>query len=126
MARTDISAINAKTISINGTPIPGSAAPVGLVTTFDQLDADCVLALNGTVIQGAPCPGSLFTNFDNINVLSGVSLADAVRYGTASTPDSNAATGPIYPFPGLPPRALISVDNTAYRWADGAYLEWAA
>lgn len=100
MSRTDITAINAKTISINGSPVAGSAAPAGLVTTFDQLDADAVLALNGTVIQGTLSPGMSFTNFDNINVLSGVSLGDTVKYGTASTPTSGSATGPIYPFPG--------------------------
>jgi hypothetical protein len=100
MARTDILAINAKTISINGVPIAGSAAPVGLVTTFDQLDADAVLALNGAVIQGVFAPGMTFTNYDNINVLSGVSLGDTVKYGTASTPASGNATGPIVPYPG--------------------------
>lgn len=100
MSRTDITAINAKTISINGSPIAGSAAPVGLVTTFDQLDADVVLALNGAVIQGTFSPGMTFTNFDNVNVLSGVSLGDAVKYGMASTPASSASSGPIYSFPG--------------------------
>lgn len=99
MSRTDITAINAKTISINGTPIAGSAAPVGLVTTFDQLDANAVLALNGTVVQGTLLPGMAFSNFDNINVLSGVSLAGVVKYGTASTTASGSATGPTYPFP---------------------------
>ncbi|MES3054901.1 hypothetical protein O6V14_04595 [Sphingomonas faeni] len=98
--RTDIAAINAKTISINGVPIAGSAAPSGSVTTFDQLDADTVLAINGTVVQGTFAPGMQFSNFDNINVLSGVSLGDVVKYGTASTPATNAATGPISGFGG--------------------------
>ncbi|NYD88756.1 sialate O-acetylesterase [Sphingomonas melonis] len=105
MARTDILAINAKTISINGVPIAGSAAPSGLVTTFDQLDADAVLALNGSVIQGTFAPGMAFTNFDNINVLSGISLGDVVKYGTASTPESNNRSGPIIRFTGGPAAA---------------------
>lgn len=97
MAKSDITAINAKTISINGVPIPGSAYPTGPYTTFDQLDADTVLALNGTVIQGNPPPGVAYTQYDNVNVLSGLSLGDVVRAGVASNPNSNNGTGPLNP-----------------------------
>lgn len=114
MARTDVTAINAKTISINGVPISGSAAPSGNVTTWDQLDADAVLALNGVVVQGAATPGMVFSNYENINVLSGVSVGDTVRYGMASTPATNGATGPLNPFTG--PVVLPSVEQ-AFTYA---------
>jgi lysophospholipase L1-like esterase len=95
--RTDVTAINARTISVNGTPIAGSGAATGPYTTFDQLDADVVLYLNGTLIQGSPVPGQIVTQYGDVNVLSGVSQADVVRYGVASTPATSAATGPISP-----------------------------
>jgi hypothetical protein len=95
VAKSDLTAINAKTISVNSEPIPGSAPAVGPYTTFDQLDADIVLALNGVVIQGQLAPGQSFTAMDNVNVLSGVSIAEIVKYGFASTPDTNNGTGPI-------------------------------
>ncbi len=95
MAKSDLTAINAKTISVNTVPIAGSAAAYGPYTTFDQIDADVVLALNGTVIQGTMTSGLAYTTIDHLNVLSGISLNEAVVYGTASTPASNNATGPI-------------------------------
>lgn len=93
--RTDITAINARTISINGVPIAGSAAASGPYTTFDQLDADAVLYLNGTLIQGTLPPAAQVSNYGDINVLSGVSLGDTIKYGVVSTPATNAATGPL-------------------------------
>jgi hypothetical protein len=84
MAKTDVTAINAKTISVNGVPVAGSAAPSGPLTTFDQINAATVLALNGTVLQGALPAGAIFTNYDNLNVTSGVSINGVIRYGQAS------------------------------------------
>lgn len=128
MAKTDIPAISAKTISVNGVPISGSLPAYGPYTTFDQLDADVVLALNGVVIQGAVGPGVRFANFDHINVLSGVSVAETVRYGTASTPASNAATGPIgigggtIPLPGPTPTVPTTPTETASPSGDRTVL----
>lgn len=142
MAKSDITAINAKTISINSTPIAGSAAAYGPYTTYDQLDADTVLALNGVVIQGTMTSGLAYTNIDHLNVLSGVSVADVVKYGTASTPASNAATGPIAigggsvpigpsptptPTPGIPtplpaPDPIVG-DVMAIRFRDATQLD---
>lgn len=127
--RTDVSAINAKTISINEVPIAGSATPTsGLYTTFDQLDADMTLYLNGALIQGAPYVGQVTTNYDNLNLLSGLGLADVVKYGAYSTPASNAATGPDRPIggSGIPINALRFIDNTPLQFSDGQYLELAA
>jgi hypothetical protein len=84
MAKTDITAINAKTISVDGVPIPGSPTPVGPFTTFDQIDADSVLALNGVVLFGTLPPGAIYTNFTNLDVDSGVSVAEIIRYGVPS------------------------------------------
>lgn len=114
MSRTDSLNINAKTISVNQVPIAGSPAPVGPWTTFDQLDADIVLALNGVVIQGTPYPGMIYTNFDNVNVLSGIGHDNTVDYGTPSTPVTNAATGPLDAAAGayVPPTlAALTVAN---------------
>jgi hypothetical protein len=125
--RTDVTAINARTISVNSVPIAGSDAPRGPWTTFDQLDADVVLALNGTVIQGAVQPGAVFTNYTNINVLSGVGLADIVKYGSYSTPATNAATGPISEAGSGASLLVITFSDGSFPiFSDGTYLEFLA
>jgi hypothetical protein len=95
MGQSNLTAINAKTISVNGTPIAGSGAATGPVTTFDALDASAVLALNGVVKQGALPAGAVFTNYDNINVnqTSGLSVA--------GVPYSGAPAFPAIPTAGL-------------------------
>jgi hypothetical protein len=119
--RTDITAINARTISINGVPIAGSGNPTGPYTTFDQLDADAPLYLNGVLIQGTPIAGQVITNYTDVNVLSGVSEADVVRYGTPSTPATNAFTGPVSGFGsvvipgGIPPLPAVTLYLAATR-----------
>jgi len=78
---TDITAINAQTISVQGVPISGSGSPTGTVTMFDILDADAVLALRGVVLQGTLPPGGVFTNYTDINVNE--LLVDGEPYGGA-------------------------------------------
>jgi hypothetical protein len=113
MAKTDITAINAKTISVDGVPIPGSPTPVGPFTTFDQIDADSVLALNGVVLFGTLPPGAIYTSFTNLDVDSGVSVAEIIRYGVPSGG-------------GIPFRALTFLDRTPLQFSNLAYLELAA
>jgi hypothetical protein len=84
MAKTDLTAINAKTISVDGVPVPGSQFPVGPFTSLDQIDADIVLALNGMPLFGVLPAGAVYTNLDNLNVFSGISVAEIIRFGVQS------------------------------------------
>ena len=113
MAKTDITAINAKTISVDGVPIAGSAAPVGPFTMFDRLDADTVLALDGVVLFGTLPAGAIYTNFTNLNVDGGISVNEIIRIAPGI---------PIV----IPDKILIYTDLTPLQFADGVYLEWTA
>ena len=113
MAKTDITAINAKTISVDGVPIAGSPTPIGPFTTFDQIDADTVLALGGVVLFGTLPAGAIYTNFTNLDVDSGVSVAEIIRYGVPS-----GGT--------VPARALTFSSGLPLQFSDLTYLELAA
>jgi len=110
MAKTDITAINAKTISVDGVPIPGSPTPVGPFTTFDQIDADTVLALGGVVLFGTLPSGAIYTNFDNLDVDSGVSVAEIIRYGVPSGGG------------GVPSAAILNASGSYVRNQSGGYV----
>lgn len=106
MAKTDITAINAQTISVKGVPIAGSGPATGPFTTFDQIDADAALALKGVVIRGVLPAGASFTNFTDLNVLSGVSVDEVIQYGSLANDGSGM---------GIPANALLARnDNTPF------------
>lgn len=83
MPETNYTAVNAKTISINGVPISGSGSPPAgaVVTRFSGIDAISAIALNGTIVGGALGPGQGFTNFDHVDV-GDLELAN-VDFGSA-------------------------------------------
>lgn len=118
--KTDITAINARSISVNGTLVAGAYTVGGNWTTFDFLDADMVLALNGTPVFGTLPAGAVYTNYDNINLLSGGSVMEALKYGSPSTAATNAGTGPLGPVSGgsiIPPTPAPGRLATAFSVA---------
>lgn len=70
MGVTNLTAVNASAIGINGVPVSGSPALGPNPTNFDVLDVAQVVALDGVVLQGALQPGAIYTNYTSINAAS--------------------------------------------------------
>jgi hypothetical protein len=93
MGQTNLTALDAISISIAGTPVASSPAPVGPVTTFDRLDASGAILLGGVLKQGTVPAGITPTQYTNINVLQagGLTVAGSPYSGSAGVPTNTVA-----------------------------------
>jgi hypothetical protein len=89
MGTTNLIAVNAQTISVDGTLIDGSSAHAAPVTHFDTLDASAVVALNGVPVTGTLPAGAVYTNFTAL---------DATAITVNGVPISGGGGGESWPF----------------------------
>lgn len=115
MGKTNLTAVDADSIAVNGVPVTGSPPLGPLATMFDVLEIANAAAINGSIIQGSLPVGTQFTRFTHLNAavitVNGVPLTGGGGGGGTSPNFTNFRTNTI--------GSRILMDITSGVWNGG-------